>query len=519
MSRLDIFRDEEFVTEKVLMRASVSLGRHPENDIVLDDRTLSRFHARVERRGDRYVVIDLGAQNGVYLNGTRIVGESHLSPGDRIGVGRYVAIFDRPNAGKGRTRRERRSPSGVVELETGAGTVTNAELDIDSVDEISAVIPPPADDFGFEDGTTNVNKQEGPVFVLLYNGLEVSRYPVEGEMVIGRSKNSDIVISLLGLSRRHAKITVADDAVLVEDMSSQNGTWVNHVQVEGRRALQHGDLLNFYEYGLLYLEDASADVSMAGAEFSKDESGDSALEIQETGRRGAPTMQHKARPPTEKSPVPLIDSDESNPLPPGDGAGLDAFGAGALFPEVEDEDEQDRTNTSPVGDEFSSSSMSFNSELDEGLKRELESFSGADFADDDSYVDRTAHSLRVQDPVAGKRGAWPTEKELDEALRKRVKPDLVVLEVTLDQKPYTQMPLTLPVTRIGTDARCELALPKGAGLASWQVTLANFKGCVVCYRASPNARVLLDDTPIDQAVLKNGDELVLGRVRITLRVK
>ena len=84
MSVLQIFRGDEFLEEVVLARAVMGLGRHPQNDIVLDDRSLSRFHARVERRGDRFVVVDCGAQNGVQLNGERVVGESSLAPGDRI---------------------------------------------------------------------------------------------------------------------------------------------------------------------------------------------------------------------------------------------------------------------------------------------------------------------------------------------------------------------------------------------------------------------------------------------------
>ena len=55
------------------MRAIVALGRHPENDIVLDDRTLSRFHARLERRGDRYVVVDSGAAMTYLFDRDRVV--------------------------------------------------------------------------------------------------------------------------------------------------------------------------------------------------------------------------------------------------------------------------------------------------------------------------------------------------------------------------------------------------------------------------------------------------------------
>ena len=117
MSRLMLYQDDQRVGEHILMRAVVSLGRHPDNDIVLNDLSLSRFHARIERRGDRYVVVDLGSQNGVFLNGVRISGEAPIRPGDRVGMGRYVGVF---NEGA-----ERRVRSSERETERAAPKLTN----------------------------------------------------------------------------------------------------------------------------------------------------------------------------------------------------------------------------------------------------------------------------------------------------------------------------------------------------------------------------------------------------------
>ncbi|MBM4281318.1 MAG: FHA domain-containing protein, partial [Deltaproteobacteria bacterium] len=100
VGRLVIYRDSERLAEHDLARGVLGLGRHPENDIVLDDRTLSRFHAKIVRQGlgdsARWMVVDLGAQNGVHLNGERIAAEVELHPGDRIELGRYTAVFEAP---------------------------------------------------------------------------------------------------------------------------------------------------------------------------------------------------------------------------------------------------------------------------------------------------------------------------------------------------------------------------------------------------------------------------------------
>ena len=49
------------------------LGRHPESDIMLDDITVSRRHAEIERLDDGgYEVRDVGSLNGTYVNQERV---------------------------------------------------------------------------------------------------------------------------------------------------------------------------------------------------------------------------------------------------------------------------------------------------------------------------------------------------------------------------------------------------------------------------------------------------------------
>ena len=69
-----------------------NIGRHSSADIFLDDVTVSRQHAQVERIGARYQVSDVGSLNGTYLNGTRIEC-SELEDGDVLQVGRFKLVF------------------------------------------------------------------------------------------------------------------------------------------------------------------------------------------------------------------------------------------------------------------------------------------------------------------------------------------------------------------------------------------------------------------------------------------
>jgi hypothetical protein len=75
-----------------LLDAVTTLGRSIENDISLDDITVSRHHALVEREGRSYRVRDNGSLNGTYVNGQRIT-ELQLQHGDEVLVGKFHFLF------------------------------------------------------------------------------------------------------------------------------------------------------------------------------------------------------------------------------------------------------------------------------------------------------------------------------------------------------------------------------------------------------------------------------------------
>lgn len=64
------------------------LGRHPECDIQIDSRKISRRHCCIAQVSDYLVVRDLGSTNGIRINGTRIV-EGRLNAGDELTIGNY----------------------------------------------------------------------------------------------------------------------------------------------------------------------------------------------------------------------------------------------------------------------------------------------------------------------------------------------------------------------------------------------------------------------------------------------
>ena len=83
--------DAEFVCE--FDGSSLTIGRGPDNDLVLADGRVSRHHARVTGRRGTLVYTDLGSTNGSRVNGAP-VGELVLGAGDRIELGDTVLVVE-----------------------------------------------------------------------------------------------------------------------------------------------------------------------------------------------------------------------------------------------------------------------------------------------------------------------------------------------------------------------------------------------------------------------------------------
>jgi pSer/pThr/pTyr-binding forkhead associated (FHA) protein len=77
---------------------SVSVGRDPTNDLVMESAAVSREHAAVTFLDGRWYLEDRGSFNGTYLNGTRVVPGTPLPlrHADRISIGTETLLFAWP---------------------------------------------------------------------------------------------------------------------------------------------------------------------------------------------------------------------------------------------------------------------------------------------------------------------------------------------------------------------------------------------------------------------------------------
>jgi hypothetical protein len=88
-------------TKFLLDKSIVAVGRHPQSDIFLNDITVSRRHAEIERdASSTYQVTDLGSLNGTYVNRER-VDRAPISSGDELQVGKFRLLFLAQKSGTG----------------------------------------------------------------------------------------------------------------------------------------------------------------------------------------------------------------------------------------------------------------------------------------------------------------------------------------------------------------------------------------------------------------------------------
>ena len=119
--RLTVRKGPDAGQQHSLIADTVTLGRDPLADVVLNDPEVSRQHARLIRRGDEFLVQDLGSTNGTFLDGQRLGGDPvPVAPGQLINVGSNVTL--------------------VFEVEGEEGTATVLAAGVDEEEELGEEI-------------------------------------------------------------------------------------------------------------------------------------------------------------------------------------------------------------------------------------------------------------------------------------------------------------------------------------------------------------------------------------------
>ena len=86
--------DQQMVS---LNKRLIKIGRHPDNDIIIVEPRISRFHAEIRYEDDKFIIYDMHSKVGTFANGKRV--ENHvIQSGDTILLANLpMLVIDRSN--------------------------------------------------------------------------------------------------------------------------------------------------------------------------------------------------------------------------------------------------------------------------------------------------------------------------------------------------------------------------------------------------------------------------------------
>ena len=208
MVKLEVSLEGKNLESRDLEPGEYSVGRLPENDVVLDHHKVSRRHCRILVGPDEVVVEDAGSTNGVLVDGQRVA-QVKAAPGQVVTVEPYELKFQ-------------------FELAVPAGDEGS-----DRTILMNASATP-------EGGT--VIMKEPPVILQVREGNGATRQ-IElppGVTVMGRSQECDVIFEDPAVSRRHAEFEVSPGGVMLRDLNSSGGTKVDGKDIQSVQ-LKPGD--------------------------------------------------------------------------------------------------------------------------------------------------------------------------------------------------------------------------------------------------------------------------------------
>jgi len=199
----------------------VSIGRSPDNNLVIDNPAVSHYHARVFQEDGRLMLEDFGSLNGTFVNGQRVRLVT-LQPGDAVGVGKHtilVSNFDAeavPVASQGQTKAPAPKINETVMLDTKARREFLQQ--VAAVGESTQVAPA---------------RMKVPTLVVRKGKIEQHEYTLSDKLtVIGKSAMATVKLKGWFVPKAAAQITRRDDQSYYIGAADQvprvNGQLITH---------------------------------------------------------------------------------------------------------------------------------------------------------------------------------------------------------------------------------------------------------------------------------------------------
>ncbi|MDI1242805.1 MAG: FHA domain-containing protein, partial [bacterium] len=207
----------EFVNDSsrqpvTLNKPSVWLGREPACEIIFDasSGTVSRKHAEIRVEDGEYVVVDNKSFNGTLVNDQRITSPIPLYHNDEItlGIGGPILKF--------------LSPTRIAP----AGADVAGQRSVQSIPSVALMDAGSPKTIVFNKGAASSPKLDAGTSAEPQLLMSVG-FGNKNSLSIGRDDSNDISLDGLQISKLHAKLTRSGADVVIEDLGSTNGVFIN----------------------------------------------------------------------------------------------------------------------------------------------------------------------------------------------------------------------------------------------------------------------------------------------------
>lgn len=227
-------------------RQRISIGRTPDNDIVINHPMVSRHHLALEWRVTAWCLVDTGSTNGFYLNGRRIP-ELTVSGPVQVRIGDAVTgpVLDLaldpvgpggppPPSGGFRPGPPAGPGSGSMPMRVPAPGTYSRDNGVEPMPQELRNAP----------HLQSLQQNVSAVYRLPGADTPPARESISlrGVQTIGRTPDNDIVVSDVLASRHHARVSTGQSGLVIADLNSVNGTFVNGRRV-GQAQLTDGDVV------------------------------------------------------------------------------------------------------------------------------------------------------------------------------------------------------------------------------------------------------------------------------------
>src|ERR1051326_9012621 len=248
--RLRIIAPDGTTSERDVAPSTIRLGRDPSCEVPFESAVypqVSGLHARIEQTATGVILTPLSRSNKTLLNDEPVDGPTPVRVGDRIRLRRtgrpveIVAVSETSSKVRGADKPASSKPGTAAKLAAVASP--------------APVVAPRGHSTAVEGVVESAaTAQAAPEHLALLRGsLGTKPMPIRDGGVIGRERGKvAFFLDHPHVSRRHARIAVNGDEVLIKDLGSANGTYVNGKRIKGWKPLFPGSRIEVGPFSLQF---------------------------------------------------------------------------------------------------------------------------------------------------------------------------------------------------------------------------------------------------------------------------